>query len=65
MAAREDRPKHLVKRLLAEGWTERKGRGDHRNFIRPGFPVVTIDMGRREIPIGTLRSVYRAAGWKW
>ena len=54
-----------MKRLTAEGWTERKGRGDHRNFVKPGHSVVTVDLGRRQIPIGTLRSIYRVAGWKW
>ncbi|MBV9217906.1 MAG: type II toxin-antitoxin system HicA family toxin [Methylobacteriaceae bacterium] len=59
------RPNELVKRLRAEGWIERKGKGDHINFKKPGHPTVTIDTGVREIPIGTLRSIYRAAGWKW
>ncbi|TAK49798.1 MAG: type II toxin-antitoxin system HicA family toxin [Xanthobacteraceae bacterium] len=26
---------------------------------------VTVDMGAREIPTGTLRSIYRQAGWEW
>lgn len=59
-------PKEVVRRLLADGWTERKGKGDHRNFVKPGRPVVvTVDMGVREIPIGTLRNIYRQAGWAW
>jgi len=42
------------------------GRGDHVNYNKPGEPVVvTVDMGRKEIPIGTLRSIYRKAGWRW
>ncbi|KAB0681322.1 type II toxin-antitoxin system HicA family toxin [Aureimonas leprariae] len=57
-------PKDIAKRLIAEGWTKRKGKGDHRNFVKDGR-LVTLDMGRREIPIGTLRSVYRQAGWEW
>lgn len=58
-------PKEVAKRLLSDGWTERKGKGDHRNFVKPGHGVVTVDMGVREIPIGTLRSIYRIAGWAW
>jgi hypothetical protein len=27
--------------------------------------VITVDMGMKEIPIGTLRSIYRKAGWRW
>jgi predicted RNA binding protein YcfA (HicA-like mRNA interferase family) len=26
---------------------------------------VTLDMGARDIPMGTLRSIYRQAGWEW
>lgn len=58
-------PKQVAKRLLADGWTKRAGRGDHVNFVKAGRHVVTLDMGRREIPIGTLRAIYRAAGWTW
>lgn len=64
MGRREDRPRHIVKRLLAEGWIERKGKGDHRNFVKT-HAIVTIDMGRREIPLGTLWSIYRTACWRW
>ena len=61
-----ENPKEVIKRLIADGWTMRKGKGDHINFTKPGVNfVVTIDTGVREIPIGTLRSVYRAAGWNW
>ena len=58
-------PREIVRRLLSTGWTERKGKGDHRNFVKPGNGVVTIDMGPSEIPIGTLRNIYRIAGWPW
>jgi predicted RNA binding protein YcfA (HicA-like mRNA interferase family) len=59
-------PRELRKLLLADGWIERSGKGDHVNFNKPGRPhVITLDMGVREIPIGTLRSIYRAAGWQW
>ncbi|MEX0852935.1 MAG: type II toxin-antitoxin system HicA family toxin [Bauldia sp.] len=59
------RPRDVVRRLVDDGWTERKGWGDHRNFVKPGRGVVTIDAGVREIPIGTLRGIYRVAGWQW
>lgn len=59
-------PKDVIKRLEAEGWMSRAGKGDHRNFTKPGMrAVVTVDTGAREIPVGTLRSIYRAAGWDW
>lgn len=57
----------MLKRLTAEGWiVKRRGPGDHVQLVHPAKPgKVTVDMGVREIPIGTLRSVFRQAGWKW
>ena len=38
-------PREVVRRLLADGWIERAGKGDHRNFTKPGHPVViTVDV---------------------
>jgi predicted RNA binding protein YcfA (HicA-like mRNA interferase family) len=60
-------PREVVRRLGKDGWTvRRKGPGDHVQFVhrsRPG--KVTVDMGVPEIPIGTLRSIFRQAGWDW
>jgi predicted RNA binding protein YcfA (HicA-like mRNA interferase family) len=54
-------------RLRAEGWAiVRKGPGDHVQYKHPTRPGrVTIDTGSREIPTGTLRSIYKQAGWGW
>jgi predicted RNA binding protein YcfA (HicA-like mRNA interferase family) len=35
----------------------------YRHPTKPGR--VTIDAGAREIPTGTLRSIYRQARWEW
>ncbi len=60
-------PKDAQRRLLNEGWfIARTGPGDHVQMKHPAKPGrVTLDMGVREIPIGTLRSVFRQAGWAW
>jgi predicted RNA binding protein YcfA (HicA-like mRNA interferase family) len=61
-----ERPSEVCRRLERDGWQRRAGRGDHVNFNKPGQPlVITVDMGVKEIPIGTLRSIYRKAGWRW
>ena len=61
-----ERPADVCQRLERDGWRRRAGRGDHVNYNKPGQPVViTVDMGMKEIPIGTLRSIYRKAGWRW
>ncbi|MFT3987478.1 type II toxin-antitoxin system HicA family toxin [Aestuariivirga sp.] len=55
-----------MKRLEADGWTVRGGKGDHVNYTKPGVrELITIDTGRREIGFGILRRIYKIAGWKW
>ena len=57
----------VLARLRREGWIEaRRGPGDHVQFRHPTRPGrVTIDTGAREQTTGTLRSIYRQAGWDW
>ena len=48
------------------GWVLRNVRGSHHNYTHPDKPgVVTIPHPRRGIFIGTLRSIFRQAGWDW
>jgi predicted RNA binding protein YcfA (HicA-like mRNA interferase family) len=60
-------PRDIAARLRREGWTiKRKGPGDHVQYVHHEKPgKVTLDMGSDPIPIGTLRSIYRQAGWHW
>lgn len=60
-------PREVVKMLVADGWVvKRKGPGDHVQYVHPTKPgKVTVDMGVREFPIGTLKSVFKQAGWPW
>lgn len=57
----------LLRKLRDDGWfAARNGPGDHVQFKHPTKPSrVTVDTGRREQVIGTLRSIYRQAGWEW
>jgi predicted RNA binding protein YcfA (HicA-like mRNA interferase family) len=59
--------REIEARLRGEGWAiVRKGPGDHVQYKHPTIPgLVTIDRGSREIPTGTLRSIFRQTGWKW
>jgi predicted RNA binding protein YcfA (HicA-like mRNA interferase family) len=45
----------------------RKGPGDHIQFKHPTKPgKVTVDgTNRKDLPLGTVRSIYRQAGWPW
>lgn len=60
-------PREVDRRLRADGWiVKRKGPGDHTQYSHPEKPgKVTVDTGVREIPTGTLRSIFRQAGWDW
>jgi predicted RNA binding protein YcfA (HicA-like mRNA interferase family) len=60
-------PREIAGRLRRDGWVvKRKGPGDHVQFTHPKRPRrVTLDMGVGDIPIGTLRSIFRQAGWEW
>lgn len=62
-----NKTRDVVNRLSREGWmVASKGPGDHVQFRHPTRPGrVTVDMGAREIPTGTLRSIHRQAGWDW
>ncbi|MCJ2071368.1 type II toxin-antitoxin system HicA family toxin [Methylobacterium sp. J-030] len=59
--------REVIAALYNDGWyLARKGPGDHVEFKRRDKPgKVTIDTGASEIPTGTLRSIYRQAGWTW
>jgi predicted RNA binding protein YcfA (HicA-like mRNA interferase family) len=61
------RPRDVIRKLSADGWVvKRKGPGDHVQYVHPRKPgKVTVDMGAGDIPMGTLRSIFRMAGWDW
>jgi predicted RNA binding protein YcfA (HicA-like mRNA interferase family) len=59
MTARE-----VIARLRDEGWEERAGKGSHI-FTKPGVGTVIVPNHRGDIPTGTLRAIFRAAGWLW
>ncbi len=69
MSARDHsrRTRDVLRQLRDEGWVvARNGPGDHVQLKHPDRSGrVTVDAGRLEIPTGTLRSIYRMAGWEW
>jgi len=67
MRRRTMKPRELLRLLQAAGWeVKRRGPGDHVQLVHATKPgKVTVDMGASDIPIGTLRNVFRQAGLKW
>lgn len=57
--------KKVIQRLRKEGWTERKGKGDHINFFKENEPcLITIDTGKKEIGKPIYNKISKLAGWK-
>lgn len=56
--------KKLIKMLRKDGWELVRITGDHhyRHPYKKG--IVTVPHPRKDIPKGTLSSIYRQAGWK-
>jgi len=56
----------VIKRLKREGWRLVHIKGDHHQFKHPDKPGrVTVPHPKRDLPTGTLRNIYRQAGWRW
>lgn len=52
--------------LKQEGWLEVHVKGSHYTFKHPDKPgIVTVLHPRKDIPLLTVRSMYRQAGWQW
>ncbi|MEM6393247.1 MAG: type II toxin-antitoxin system HicA family toxin [Planctomycetota bacterium] len=57
--------KEIIKRLKREGWEHVRTRGSHHIFTHPDRPdaLVVVPHPRRDLPIGTRRSIMKSAGW--
>jgi predicted RNA binding protein YcfA (HicA-like mRNA interferase family) len=56
--------REVVRRLLAEGWVLARTKGSHHQYRHPSNPgLVTVPHPKRDLPIGTLRSIAKQAGW--
>ena len=57
------RSRAVIRMLEAQGWYEVRQSGSHKQFRhddRPG--LVTVPHSRKELPIGTLKSISRVSG---
>jgi predicted RNA binding protein YcfA (HicA-like mRNA interferase family) len=56
----------VIKRLKAEGWVLVHAKGSHFQYRHPEKPGrVTVPHPKSDLPIGTLRNIYRQTGWHW
>jgi predicted RNA binding protein YcfA (HicA-like mRNA interferase family) len=57
--------REVIKRLKDEGWYEVRQAGSHKQFKhdkKTGLVTVPIH-GNKDIPKGTLASIFKQAGW--
>jgi len=58
--------RELIKMLKDDGWRLAGVEGDHHQFKHPvRLGRVTVPHPQKDIPVATLRSIYRQAGWDW
>lgn len=58
--------REVISILITDGWYEVACVGDHHQFKHPAKPGrVTITHPRKDIPIGTLKSIEKQAGIKF
>lgn len=55
----------ILKALLADGWSKVRQSGSHVQLRHPTKPgLVTVPHPKKDIPLGTLRSIEKQAGIK-
>jgi predicted RNA binding protein YcfA (HicA-like mRNA interferase family) len=56
----------IITRLKRDGWLLHHVKGSHHQYKHPDKPgKVTVPHPKAELPIGTLKSIYKQAGWQW
>lgn len=56
--------RELIQRLKADGWEQVAVSGSHHQFKHPNKPGrVTVPHPRKDLPMPTVRSIFRQAGW--
>jgi predicted RNA binding protein YcfA (HicA-like mRNA interferase family) len=56
----------VIARLKEEGWILVNTRGSHQQFKHPTKKGrVTVPHPKKDLPTGTLKSIYKQAGWTW
>lgn len=58
--------REIIKRLRKDGWELVHIKGSHYQFKHPHKSGrVTVPHPKKDMPVGTLKSIFRQAGWEW
>ena len=56
--------REIISLLIKDGWVLKRVTASHHHFGKAGVPViVTVPHPKRDLPVGTVRSIYKQAGW--
>ena len=56
--------REILRRLRADGWVQVHHKGSHVKLEHPGREgFVVVPHPRKDLPVGTLRAIFRQAGW--
>lgn len=58
--------REVIKRLRADGWVHVRTKGSHHQFKHPDPEkpgLITVPHPKRDLPTGTLKGIFTAAGW--
>lgn len=58
----ETNSRKIIRRLQKEGWFHKSTRGSHHKYEKDGA-IIVVPHPKKDLPIGTARQIYRAAGW--
>lgn len=58
----ERNSKHIVKRLLDDGFEFVSQKGSHHKFRKGGITII-VPHPKKDLPIGTARQIAKTAGW--
>lgn len=58
----ERNSRQIIRRLEKEGFELVKVSGSHHKFKKNG-KTVTVPHPKKDLPIGTVRGIYKQAGW--
>jgi len=57
--------REMIRRLVDDGWYEVAQVGSHKQFKHPVKPGrVTVPHPKKEVPLGTIKSIEKQAGLK-
>lgn len=58
----ERNSRQIIRRLKRDGFELVKVSGSHHKFNKDG-KTVTVPHPKKDLPIGTVRAIYKQAGW--